>query len=53
MKQVMEQFGDVEGFLRNEGVSSVTSAKPLIDSVRCTEEGDIATCMELAVVMDC
>ena len=50
MHQVMVQFGDVEGFLRNEDVFSVTSSKLL--ELMCDVQKKITLQLELAAVFD-
>ena len=50
MHQVMLQFGDVEGFLRNDDVSSVTSSK-LLD-IMCDVQKKLTLQLELAAVID-
>ena len=50
MHQVMVQFGDIESFLRNEDVSSVTSSKLL--EIMCNVEKRLTLQLELAAVID-
>jgi len=46
MHQVMVHFGDVEGFLRNEDVSSITSSKLL--EIMCDVQKQLTLQLELA-----
>lgn len=50
MHQVMVQFGDIEYFLRNEEVSSVTSSKLL--EIICNVQRKYTLQLELAAVVD-
>ena len=50
MHQVMVQFGDIESFLRNEDVSSVTSSKLL--KIMCIVQKRLTLQLELAAVID-
>ena len=50
MYQVMVQFVDVEGFLRNKDVSSVTASRPL--EILCDVQKKLTLQLELAAAID-
>ena len=50
MQRVTVQFGDIEGYPKNEDVSSVTSSKLL--EIMCDKQRKLALQLELAVVID-
>ena len=50
MDQILQQFGDIENFLRDDGVTSVTSSKLL--EILCDVTKKSILKLELAAVID-